>query len=338
MMMFKQMMRVSWVLVGVLVIGLTVGGWAAEPPKYQFRMGHVTQPTHSWHKTSLKFVELLEAKTQGRVKVTVYPAGQLGGDREMFEAIQLSTLDMGLISVAPMGSFTPTLNGMLLPFLFDNYDVVKKVMVSPQIRELLGSLEEVGVKGFAVMISDFRHFCNNKRPINKVEDLKGLKLRVVETPLYVDIFRTLGASVVALPYLELYSALKTGVIDGAELNHSSIGTMKLYEVLKYLSHTTFFFPSAVVMNLKLYKGLPADIQKAIADAAWETIPYNLQIQIEEDRATEKLLREKGMAMNDIADMAPFKKAVEPVYEKYMRQDKRVSWFVNEVQKMAGEKK
>jgi tripartite ATP-independent transporter DctP family solute receptor len=334
----ERFLKAMSVMVGILVIGLAAGTWAGEPPKYQFRMGHVTQPSHSWHKTSLKFVELLESKTQGRVKVTVYPAGQLGGDREMFEAIQLGTLDMGLISVAPMGSFTPALNGMLLPFLFDNYDSLKKVMVSPQIRELLGSLEEVGVKGYAVMISDFRHFCNNKRPINKVEDLKGLKLRVVETPLYVDIFRTLGASVVALPYVELYSALKTGVVDGAELNHSSIGTMKLYEVLKYISHTTFFFPSAVVMNLKLSKGLPADIQKAIADAAWETIPYNLEIQIEEDRTTEKLLREKGVVINTISDMASFKKTVEPVYEKYMRQDKRVSWFVNEVPKITGQKK
>ena len=334
----SKMMKLSWLLAGLLVIAMTAGVWAAEPPKYQFRFGHVTQPAHSWHKTSLKFAELLEAKTQGRVKATVFPAGQLGGDREMFEAIQLGTLDMGLISVAPMGSFTPALNGMLLPFLFDNYDVVKKVMVSPQIRELMGSLDPLGVKGFAVMISDFRHFTNNKRPINKVEDLKGLKLRVVETPLYVDIFRTLGASVVALPYVELYSALKTGVIDGAELNHSSIATMKLYEVLKYLSHTTFFFPAAVVMNLKLYNGLPADIQKAITDAAQETIPYNLQIQIEEDIATEKMLKEKGMVMNDITDMAPFRKAVEPVYDKYMKQDKRVSWFVGEVRKIAAQKK
>jgi len=256
----------------------------------------------------------------------------------MFEAIQLGTLDMGLISVAPMGAFTPALNGMLLPFLFDNYDVLKKVMMSPQTRELLGSLNEVGVKGFAVMISDFRHFVNNKRPISRLEDLKGLKLRVVEAPLYVDMFRALGVSVTALPYAELYTALQTGVIDGAELNHSSLWTMKLYEVVKYVSHTTFFFPAAVVMNLKRYQELSPDIQKALSDAARETVPYNLQIQIEEDRATEKLLKEKGMVMNDITNMEPFKKAVEPVYAKYMAKDKRVSWYVKEVQRIAAEKK
>jgi tripartite ATP-independent transporter DctP family solute receptor len=330
--------KVSGVVVGLLFLIGAAGSWAADAPKFEFRMGHVTQPAHSWHKTSLKFAELVGAKTKGQVKVTVYPAAQLGGDREMFEAIQLGTLDMGLVSVAPMGAFTPALNGLLLPFLFENYDTLKKVMVSPQTRELLGSLDEVGVKGYAVMISDFRHFVNNKRPISKLDDLKGLKLRVVEAPLYVDMFRALGVSVTALPYAELYTALKTGVIDGAELNHSSLWTMKLYEVVKYVSHTTFFFPSAVVMNLKQYQGLPPDIQKAISDAAWETVPYNLQIQIEEDQTTEKLLKEKGMVMNDITDMAPFKKAEEPVYEKYMARDKRVPWFVKEVQKMAAEKK
>jgi TRAP-type transport system periplasmic protein len=329
----NRMRGIYLLVICILMVSLSVSAWAAAPQKYQYRMGHVTQPAHSWHKTAVKFTELLDAKTQGRVKVTVFPAGQLGGDREMFEAIQLGTLDMGLISVAPMGSFTPALNGMLLPFLFEDYDSVKKVMVSPQTRELLGALDEVGVKGFGVMISDFRHFCNNKRPINKVDDVKGMKLRVVETPLYVDIFRSLGASVVALPYVELYSALKTGIVDGAELNHSTVGTMKLYEVIKYISHTTFFFPSAVVMNLKTYNSLPPDIQKAISDAARETIPYNLQIQIEEDIATEKFLKEKGVIMNSIADMASFKKAVEPVYEKYMKQDKRVAWYVNEVRKI-----
>ena len=323
---------------GFLFLVSAVGSWAAETQKIEFRMGHVTQPAHSWHKTSLKFAELVDAKTKGQVKVTVYPAAQLGGDREMFEAIQLGTLDMGLISVAPMGAFTAALNGMLLPFLFDNYDVLKKVMMSPQTGELLGSLNEVGVKGFAVMISDFRHFVNNKRPISRLEDLKGLKLRVVEAPLYVDMFRALGVSVIALPYAELYTALQTGVIDGAELNHSSLWTMKLYEVVKYVSHTTFFFPAAVVMNLKRYQELSPDIQKALSDAARETVPYNLQIQIEEDRTTEKLLKEKGMVMNDITNMEPFKKAVEPVYEKYMAKDKRVSWYVKEVQRIAAEKK
>ncbi len=324
------------VLAGIFIFTLA-GIAGAQTAKYQFRMGQVTQLTHGWHKTALKVAELVEAKTKGEVKIMVYGAAQLGGDREMFEAIQLGTLDMGLISVAPMGAFTPALNGLLFPFLIENYDAMKKVMLAPQTKELVGNLEEIGVKGFSVMISDFRHFTNNKRPINKLEDLKGLKLRVVEAPLYVDMFRALGVSVTALPYAELYTALKTGVIDGAELNHSSMATMKLYEVLKYVSHATFPFPSAVVMNLKTFKGLPPPIQKAITEAASEAVPYNLELLINEDRATEKVLREKGMIMNDIPHIRPFRKAVEPVFEKYMAKDKRVGWYVKGVQKIVGSK-
>jgi tripartite ATP-independent transporter DctP family solute receptor len=330
--MSKISKMMTWVFVGFFILGFA-GGATAQTTKHQFRMGQVTPLSHGWHKTSLKVAELVDAKTKGEVKITVYGAAQLGGDREMFEAIQLGTLDMGLISVAPMGSFTPSLNGLLFPFMIENYDAMRKVMLAPQTSELLGSLEEIGVKGFSVMISDFRHFTNNKRPINKLEDLKGLKLRVVEAPLYVDMFKALGVSVTALPYAELYSALKTGVIDGAELNHSSIASMKLYEVLKYVSHATFPFPSAVVMNLKLYKGLPPHIQKAITEAASEAVPYNLQLLIDEDRTTEKFLKEKGMVMNDIPDIRPFRKAVEPVFEKYMAKDKRVGWYVKEVQQI-----
>lgn len=334
----KLLKGMSMVLGGILFLSLTVGVCSAQTAKYEFRLGHVVPPSLAWHKGALKFAELVSAKTNGQVKATVYPAAQLGGDREMFEAIKLGTLDMGVISVAPMGSFTPALNGLLLPFLFDDYDMVQKVLLSPQTKELLGALDEVGVKGFSVVCSDFRHFCNNVRPINKLEDLKGLKLRVVEAPLYVDIFKALGASVMAMPYMELYTGLKTGVIDGAELNFSSLVGLKLYEVVKYVSLSTFFFPAAFVMNQKLYRGLPPDIQKAVADSAWEASPYEFQIQMEDVKQHEKLLKEKGIAMNTISNLAPFKKAVEPVYKKYIDKDRRVAWFVKEVQKMSKEKK
>ncbi len=321
----------------IFFLTLTAGVGSAQTPKYSLRLGHVVQPTLSWHKSAVQFSELVSAKTNGQVKVTVYPAGQLGGDREMFEGIKLGTLDMGCISVAPMGSFTPALNGLLLPFLFDDYELMLKVQMSSQMKELLGSLDEIGVKGFSVVSSDFRHFVNNKRPINKPEDLKGLKLRVVEAPLYVDIFKALGTSVMALPYGELYTALKTGVIDGAELNFSSLYAMKLYEVVKYLSLSTFSFPAAFVMNQKIYQGLPPDIQKVIADSALEVVPFNYKIQIADVKVHEKVLREKGMVMNTIPDVTPFRKAVEPVYQKYMDKDKRVAWFVKEVQKMKEQK-
>jgi len=333
-MMPKLLKVASMALGGILFLSLAIGVCSAQTAKYPFRLGHVVPPSLAWHKAALKFAEVVSAKTNGQVQATVYPAAQLGGDREMFEAIKLGTLDMGVISVAPMGSFTPALNGLLLPFLFDDYEMLRKVFLSPQMKELLSSLDEVGVKGFSVVTSDFRHFTNNKRPINKVEDLKGLKLRVVEAPLYVDIFKALGASVMAMPYMELYTGLKTGVIDGAELNFSSLVGLKLYEVVKYVSLSTFSFPAAFVMNQKLYGGLPPDIQKAIADAAWEVVPYEFQVQMEDVKAHEKLLKEKGLVMNTISELAPFKKAVEPVYKKYMDKDKRVGWFVKEVQKIA----
>ncbi len=336
-MMSKMLKATVIAAAGFLFFSLTGGIGSAQTAKYPLRLGHVVPTTLAWHKAALKFSELVSAKTNGQVKVTVYPAGQLGGDREMFEAIKLGTLDMGVISVAPMGSFTSALNGLLLPFLFDDYDLMLKVQLSPQVKQLLGSLDEIGVKGFSVVASDFRHFANNKRPIHKPEDLKGLKLRVVEAPLYVDIFKALGASVTAMPYGELYTALKTGVIDGAELNYSSLYGLKLYEVVKYLSLSTFSFPAAFVMNQKIYQGFPPDIQKAIADSASEAVPYAFNVQMEDVKMHEKALREKGVLINTIADVAPFRKAVDPVYKKYMEKDKRVDWFVKEVQKMKKQK-
>lgn len=280
------------------------------------RVGHVLAPTHPYQLGLEKFAELVNQKTNGKVKVEVFHSSQLGNERDMIEGLQLGTLEMTLVSTAPLSSFTKKFYVFDLPFMFQDVKAARKVVDSEIGTQLLDSLQDQGLVGLVYFENGFRSVTNNKLPITKPEDLKGLKIRTMENPIHMESFKVMGADPTPMAFGELFTALQQGTIDGQENPLPVIETSKFYEVQKYLSMTEHFYaPSPLLISKTFFEGLDADTQKAIKEAAVEARDYERGLLDEMNARLKKEMADKGMQVNDV-DKAPFIQAVQPVYQKF----------------------
>jgi tripartite ATP-independent transporter DctP family solute receptor len=303
---------------------------SAAKPTLKFRLGNVVQPTHPMNVAAEKFAKKVSDRSSGRIKITIFPARQLGDDRQLFEQVQQGSLDLGEISAAPMGSTTPLMSALQLPFLFNNWDQYTKVMKSAATANLLKGLEKNSVKGLAVYNAGFRHLVSVAKPILKVEDMKGLKFRVAETPLHLDIFRALGTSPTPMPYGEIYSSLQNRVIDGLEMDLSAIQMEKHYEVAKNVTISRHFtWPAVLMMNLAKFNALSPEDQKIIVDAAKEVISENVKDISDIESKAVANLKTKNVKITELtpAELAPFIEATKNIEQKYAAQDPLIAEFV-----------
>ncbi|SMD08158.1 TRAP transporter substrate-binding protein [Sporomusa malonica] len=280
------------------------------------KVGHVLAPDHPYTLGLKKFAELMDKKTNGKVKVNVFHSSQLGNERDMIEALQLGTQQMALVSTAPLASFTKQFLVFDLPFMFDNYQGAYKVLDGEIGKSLLKTLESQGIVGLNYWENGYRHVTNSKRPINKPEDLAGLKIRLMENPIHMDTFKAMGANPLPMAFGELFTALQQGTIDAQENPVPIIWTSRFYEVQKYGSLTGHFYAAApLLVSQKFYQGLPADQQKALMEAANEARDYERQLLAEQNKDFISKLKEKGMQILEV-DKAPFKAAVQSVWKQY----------------------
>jgi tripartite ATP-independent transporter DctP family solute receptor len=236
-------------------------------------------------------------KTGGRVEIQVYPANQLGNERELAEGLRMGTIDMAYVSQAVMENFEPKLGLFSMPFIFKNQEHAEKVVNGPVGQQLYDNLlKQKGVRVFGSWRQNFRFVYANK-PLAKADDFKGLKIRVPESPTYVDTFKALGSNPTPLPWGEVYTSMQTGVVDAFEVQSTSVGTEKLYEVSKYLAKTHHIYASSLVMiNEKKWQSLPPDVQKVISEAAANAQKANYQKQAAAEEQDLKLFKEKGMTI------------------------------------------
>ncbi|MDA8235669.1 MAG: TRAP transporter substrate-binding protein [Clostridia bacterium] len=341
----KKFLLLSTLIISLalLVVGCSGGEKAASTSDGQksvtFKLGHVTQVSHPYHKAAEAFKAKVEKETNGRIKINIYPARQLGGDRDMLEQIQNGSLDMGFISSAVFSGFTPVLDGLQLPFLMQNYDVLGKAVKTDEAKALLDALKNINVKGLAFYDAGFRHFVTVENPVSSPQDLKGLKLRVVESPLMLDIFNTLGTSPTPMPYGEIYSALQTGVIDGLEMDLSAIWAEKHYEVAKNVSLSSHFsFPTVNIINMDKWNNLSKEDQEIMQKAAWEVIDENQAYIKQVDQECLNNIKKQNINVTEIKDLTPFIEATKPVYDKHTAKDPLVKQFVDKVQAIKAETK
>ncbi|WP_034421110.1 TRAP transporter substrate-binding protein [Thermanaerosceptrum fracticalcis] len=318
---------IAWMLllvfVSVVVAGCGGGGDkpkdkpAAEQPKVTtIKVGHVLAPDHPYTIGLKKFAELVDQKTQGKVKVEVFHSSQLGNERDMIEALQLGTQQMALVSTAPLAGFTKKFLVFDLPFIFKDYQSAYKVLDGEIGQGILKTLDSVGIVGLTYWENGFRHVTNSKRPINKPEDLKGLKIRLMENPIHMDTFRTMGADPTPMAFGELFTALQQGTVDGQENPVPIIWTSKFYEVQKHMSLTGHFYAAApLLVSKKFFDGLSPEIQKALKEAAVEARDFERDLLAQQNKDFVGKLKEKGMNILEV-DKTPFKEAVKPVYAKY----------------------
>lgn len=283
------------------------------------KLGHQTPESTNYHEMSLKFQELVAEKSEGKVEIDIYPARQLGADRELLEAMQFGNLDFGVISSPPISGFTPDFMVLDLPFFFEDWHHVERFLDSDVHDELLATTDSAGLKTFSLMARGYRHVTTSDRPIEKPEDLKGLDLRVIETPVYVQSYEALGANAQAMSWPDAYTALEQGAMDGQENTMDIIYDERVYDVNQYVSKTGVSFTFAALMASKdNFEALPGDVQSIIVEAAQEAADYINPVNREKEESYEKLLEEEGMTINEV-DRKPFKEHVQHIYNDFTKE-------------------
>jgi tripartite ATP-independent transporter DctP family solute receptor len=281
------------------------------------RLAHVVNEQDGFHIAAVKFQDLVAERTEGAVTIELYPNASLGDERTLLEGMQIGTVDMGVITNGPVANFVEEMAVFELPFLFPSPQAAYDVLDGPIGQELLDKLSEVNLKGLAYAERGFRNLTNSERPVNTPEDMAGLRIRVMENPVYVDTFRALGANAIPMAWTEALTAMQQSTIDGQENPANVIHSFKLYETQDFMTlsrHT--YAPAIFVMGMPAWKKLPEAAQDVIAQAAQEAAEHERKMNAEMESKQLAELREAGMQINDTPDIAAFQAAVAPVYEKY----------------------
>src|SRR6201993_1912286 len=265
----------------------------------------------------------LEQATSGRVGIQMYPSMQLGGEKEMIEQAQVGALQIARISVGPMGPLVPELNVFNLPFMFRDAAHMEKVIDGPIGDELLKKLSDhptAGLIGLCWMNGGTRNVYNSKHAVKSVADLKGLKIRMMGNPVFVDTMNALGGNGVAMGYDQLVSALQSGVVDGAENNEPSYETGQHYRYAKYYSRTGhLMIPELLVYSKRSWQSLSKDDQALVAKFAREAQQEERKLWYAMEEQSKSEMQKAGVEIINIDDKKPFQEAVQPVWEKYGKQ-------------------
>jgi tripartite ATP-independent transporter DctP family solute receptor len=262
----------------------------------------------------------LEDATKGRLSIQMYPSMQLGGEKEMIEQAQVGALAFARISVGPMGPIVPELNVFNLPFMFRDTAHMEKVIDGPIGDEMLKKLSDnpnAGLIGLCWMNAGTRNVYNSKKPIRTIDDLKGLKIRMMGNPVFVDSMNALGGNGVAMGYDQLINALQTGVVDGAENNYPSYASGQHYRYAKHYSLTEhLMIPEILVFSKKVWEGLSGEDRALLTKLAKEAQKEQRKLWYEAEEKSIKQIKDAGVDIIKIADKKPFQAAVKPVWDKY----------------------
>jgi TRAP-type transport system periplasmic protein len=266
-----------------------------------------------------KFAEIVKEKSGGKIKVQLFPAGILGGDVQMISALQGGIVEMTVLNAGLLSGLDDNFVLVDLPFLFGTPQEADAVMDGPAGKALLDRLSSKGLVGLGYWELGFRQLTNSRHPVASVEDIAGLKIRVVQSPIYIDLFNALGANPVPLPFPEVYTALETRTVDGQENPAPSILTAKLNEVQKHLTLSNHMYnPQAVLVGAKFWARLNEEERKLIQDATLEARDYERKVSREQAGKAVEELKAQGMTVSELApaEVEKFREKVKPVIEKH----------------------
>ncbi|ARK31212.1 DctP family TRAP transporter solute-binding subunit [Halalkalibacter krulwichiae] len=283
------------------------------------KLAVVTPEERSLTQGLYKFQEIVEAETEGSIKIQIYPNGQLGGDREVLEGLQIGTIEGTTISTGPIAQFAPRFSMFDLPFLFPTADIAYDVLDGTIGTELLEDLPDQGIVGLNYWENGFRHVTNNVKEITSIDDLRGLKLRTLENELHIDMWRQLGTNPTPMAFTELFAGLQQGVVDGQENPVGNVTTSRFYEVQNYLTKTNHVYNASVFMISKgFWNTLSEEEQLIISEAADEARDYQRKLNQKEDKEAFVFLEKSGMTISEfsVEELQKGFKLVQPVYEKY----------------------
>lgn len=280
------------------------------------KLAHVLDTTHPVHKGMAFMAEKVAEKSGGKMRVDIYPGGQLGAERDLIELLQIGSLAMTKVSTAPLEAFVPEMKIFGVPYVFRDDEHRWKVLQGPLGKQLLLSGEDFFLRGMCYYDAGSRSFYTKDRNILKPEDLAGLKIRVMKSITSVKMVQALGGSATPIPWGELYTSLQQGVVDGAENNPPSFYLSRHYEVCKYYSldeHTAV--PDILLMSTVVWKGLSEQEQGWVQSAVDESVAYQKILWKEASQHALDEVQKAGVIVS-YPDKAPFREAVRSMHESY----------------------
>ena len=261
--------------------------------------------------------DLLNSWTSGRITIKIFHSMQLGGEKEALEQVQVGALEMTRVSVGVVGPIVDDFNAFNLPYVFRSLEHMHKVVDGEIGSDLLMKLEKGGLIGLGYMDAGSRSFYNKVHPIRSIADMKGLKIRVMQNPIFVDMVNGMGANGLSVSFSELYTAMQTGVVDGAENNPPSYEVQKHYEIAGYYSLTEHLMvPEIFVFSKKVWDRLPELDRQLIRKAGEMSVPRERELWAAKEQASLNVLKAKGIQVLTDIDKGPFIKATAPVREKF----------------------
>jgi tripartite ATP-independent transporter DctP family solute receptor len=297
-----------------LVAGLASPATAAT---IVLKAGHSANPDEPYHVGLQEFARIVAEKTNGQVEVQIFPNNQLGNEKEMIEGLLLGTLDITVPSNGVVTNFVPELGIFDLPFLFRDRPHMYKVMDGPVGQELNGAMQKKGFRLLGFYEAGIRHIMT-KKPIESFEDLQGLKIRTMQVPAHVASFNAFGANATPLAYGELYGALQTGVVDGAEAANTNYNSKKFYEVAPHWATVAWTALVAdLIMSEAKFQSLPKDVQAVLLEAGLGSAALERKTYSDSDNSLLETLKANGVTVTS-PDTAPFRKASEKVYVEFVK--------------------
>lgn len=320
-----------------LLVSATVATFAAAPAwaqEFKILLGTAASPPHPFYEAGRMWKEEVEKRTNGRVAIQYLHSRQLGEERQLFEGVQSGTVDAMVGSSISLTVFAgkPSFEALQLPFLITSYDTQAKVLSSDAAYALLQDLDTSGIKGLSLFEGGQRHYLSTKGPVRTMAELAGMKTRVMNMPMHLAIWEAAGAAPVGMNYGEIYTSLETGIIDGVEINVSSLESERFHDAAKHFTYTGhYFWPGMLIANKAKFDTLPQDIQDIMLQAGRDIIvPQVMATKESEALIAKKMAEEEGVLFYEFDEKEKMRELMAPLIEERIKSDPGIAAFVETV--------
>jgi tripartite ATP-independent transporter DctP family solute receptor len=315
----KRMILLIWVLMVIFTLTISVSTQAQEK-KFTAKLADILSPDHPHTRSWVYFAEKVKEKTKGRVEIQVYHSGQLGQTKDLYQGLQMGSIEMAKLPVSFTGEWIPEVYVFDLPYLFNNRDEMWRVFKSSVGQKFFNEIyAKQNLVGMMWADDGGRSVYTVNKAVRKPEDLKGLKIRVQPSAIHIQSINEMGGIATPTAWGEVYLALQQKVLDGAENSPVLFWTSKHWEVCKVYSLTEqFWLPTPLIGSKKWWDTIPKDLQAQIAEAAQEAEKYFIQIYTTDEKQALGWAKEKGVQIVTDVDKAAFEKRIQPVYETFIK--------------------
>jgi len=329
---FKRSLLLSLIIAAVLLLATACGGGNSTEEEaeatYTFKIAHIAPPDHSFNDAAEKFKEELEVRSEGRMTLQIYPAGQLGNEADMVQQIESGSVDFGIITAAYLSSRAVAFSAWFAPYLFDDYIDVNEARKTDVSKKMLATLDEQGITGLDYHFSGHRVMLFKDKKAMTPQDMQGLKLRVTPSPTLQDWYKSLGISPESLSLPDVYQAVQTGVIDGMDMDLDVTINNKYYEVVKYAAVTNHMvWPGVAITNKSKLEKMPVKDQEIVLSAISAAVESATLKRAGQEEEFKQILTEAGLELYEI-DQSVFKQQIDEFDQKYGAMDPLILEFIN----------